>query len=450
MPVVRLRGPLKRLAGDRVRARGRGRLGRRAAASSSSARIRRRAAGSSTSAACCAGTSTCSSTASVAAQDTQVARGRPGRRAAGDLGRMRAMTELLVGTKKGLFVLEGEPGSPFEVTAPGVRGRAGRVRAARPALRPRARLGDLAVLRAEDLVHRRPAAASGSRPTASRCPTGGDAALERIWVIVPGEDDGTVYAGGDPGVLFESRDGGATLRAQPRALGAPEPRRGGSRAPAGCACTRSPRGPASRTGWRSAISAAGVWLTDDGGETWRSGNEGIVARYLPEDVAGRRDRALRAPPPARADPAGAHVHAVPRRRLPLRRRRARRGRTSRPACRRTSASRSRSTPPTRQRVRHPAGRRRRPRHARRAACASTRRATPARAGRRAATGCRPRTRTSRCCARRSTGSARARRSSSTSARRREPSTARPTPGRAGSRWRRTCRRSTRSPLSALT
>ena len=27
------------------------------------------------------------------------------------------MTELLVGTRKGLFVLEGEPGSPFEVTA---------------------------------------------------------------------------------------------------------------------------------------------------------------------------------------------------------------------------------------------------------------------------------------------------------------------------------------------
>ena len=27
-------------------------------------------------------------------------------------------------------------------------------------------------------------------------------------MIVPGEEDGLVYAGGDPGVLFESRDGG--------------------------------------------------------------------------------------------------------------------------------------------------------------------------------------------------------------------------------------------------
>ena len=32
------------------------------------------------------------------------------------------------------------------------------------------------------------------------------------------------------------------------------------------------------------ISAAGIWLTDDGGESWRRGNTGIVPRYLPEDV----------------------------------------------------------------------------------------------------------------------------------------------------------------------
>ena len=41
-------------------------------------------------------------------------------------------------------------------------------------------------------------------------PEGGDQALERIWVIACGEADGTLYAGGDPGVLFESHDGGAS------------------------------------------------------------------------------------------------------------------------------------------------------------------------------------------------------------------------------------------------
>ena len=54
-------------------------------------------------------------------------------------------------------------------------------------------------------------ATSGCRPRASSCRSGGDDALERIWTIVPGDDERTVYVGGDPGVLFESRDGGATF-----------------------------------------------------------------------------------------------------------------------------------------------------------------------------------------------------------------------------------------------
>jgi photosystem II stability/assembly factor-like uncharacterized protein len=33
-----------------------------------------------------------------------------------------------------------------------------------------------------------------------------------------------------------------------------------------------------------AVSAAGVWLTDDGGASWRRGNAGLVARYAPEDT----------------------------------------------------------------------------------------------------------------------------------------------------------------------
>ena len=33
-----------------------------------------------------------------------------------------------------------------------------------------------------------------------------------------------------------------------------------------------------------AVSAAGVWHTDDGGETWRQGNKGIAPDYLPEEA----------------------------------------------------------------------------------------------------------------------------------------------------------------------
>jgi hypothetical protein len=32
------------------------------------------------------------------------------------------------------------------------------------------------------------------------------------------------------------------------------------------------------------ISAAGVWLSDDGGQSWRRGNRGLVPRYLPEEA----------------------------------------------------------------------------------------------------------------------------------------------------------------------
>jgi photosystem II stability/assembly factor-like uncharacterized protein len=32
------------------------------------------------------------------------------------------------------------------------------------------------------------------------------------------------------------------------------------------------------------MSAVGVWLTEDGGETWSHGNQGIRPRYLPDDA----------------------------------------------------------------------------------------------------------------------------------------------------------------------
>jgi photosystem II stability/assembly factor-like uncharacterized protein len=32
------------------------------------------------------------------------------------------------------------------------------------------------------------------------------------------------------------------------------------------------------------ISAVGVWLTEDGGTTWRHGNQGLVPRYMPDDA----------------------------------------------------------------------------------------------------------------------------------------------------------------------
>jgi hypothetical protein len=191
------------------------------------------------------------------------------------------MTELLIATKKGLFVLEGEPGEPFDVTARAFAGdpveyavrdpRTGRVlvSATSPFYGPK-------IWYADD------PAGEWEQAEGVALPSSGETALERIWVIVPGAADGVVYAGGDPGALFESRDGGASFELN-RALWE-QPSRPQWQPGAGGLCLHSiVPWPGEPERLALAISAAGVWLTDDGGATWRRGNQGIVARYLPDD-----------------------------------------------------------------------------------------------------------------------------------------------------------------------
>ena len=198
----------------------------------------------------------------------------PRRGVTGDNRRLRRLTELVVGTKKGLFLLEGEPGSGLRDQGARVCGAAGRLRDPRSPQRAAVRDRDLAVLRAEDLLHgRRSRRRSGSRPTGVALPEGGDQALERIWVIARGEADGTLYAGGDPGVLFESHDGGASweinagLWEQPSR---PHWQPGGGGLCLHSICTW----PGDPDRLAVAVSAAGMWLTEDGGRTWRRGNDG--------------------------------------------------------------------------------------------------------------------------------------------------------------------------------
>src|SRR6187549_2996867 len=117
------------------------------------------------------------------------------------------MTELSVGTKKGLFVLEGAPADEFTV--------AGRAFAGEPveyALRdPRSGRLFAAVTNAfygPKIFYADDLDGAWKQAEGLALPEGGEQALERIWVIVPGEEDGVLHTGGDPGVLFTSRDGG--------------------------------------------------------------------------------------------------------------------------------------------------------------------------------------------------------------------------------------------------
>jgi photosystem II stability/assembly factor-like uncharacterized protein len=190
--------------------------------------------------------------------------------------------ELLAGTKKGLFALEGEPGGAFTVQARAFPGepveyamrdpRSGRLLASvtSPFYGPKIWWAD-------------EVGGEWQQAGGIALPENGDAALERLWVIVPAEDESTVYAGGDPGVLFASRDGGLnweldrTLWEHPTR---PEWQPGG-----GGLCLHSiVPWPGDPDRLALGMSAVGVWLTEDGGTTWQHGNDGLVGRYLPEEA----------------------------------------------------------------------------------------------------------------------------------------------------------------------
>ena len=192
------------------------------------------------------------------------------------------MTELLVGTRKGLFVLEGSADGDFEIVTRAFDGEpvdyamrephTGRLYAAvtSPFWGPR-------IWYSDDLH-------DDWQPAAGvALPKGGDLALKRIWVIVVADDGSRVWAGGDPGVLFESRDGGASFVLN-RTLWEHPTRPRWRRDSGGLSVHSIAPWPGDPDRLAVAISAAGVWLTDDGGQTWEHGNAGIVADYLPEEA----------------------------------------------------------------------------------------------------------------------------------------------------------------------
>jgi photosystem II stability/assembly factor-like uncharacterized protein len=198
------------------------------------------------------------------------------------------MTELVVGTKKGLFVLEGAGEGPFKVVARAFAGepvdyalrdpRSGRLFACvgNPFYGPK-------IFFADD------PADEWTQATGVALPEGGDEALVRIWLIVPGEADGLLYAGGDPGVLFESRDGGASWQLN-EALWNHPTRRSWQPGGGGLCLHSIVPWPGDPQRLLVAVSAAGVWITEDGGRSWERGNDGLSARYLPEDARDESDQ----------------------------------------------------------------------------------------------------------------------------------------------------------------
>jgi photosystem II stability/assembly factor-like uncharacterized protein len=191
------------------------------------------------------------------------------------------VTEILAGTKKGLFVLRGEAGAPFEIVSRFFAGepvdyatrdpRTGRYFAAMtsPFYGPK-------LLFSDDL------AGEWSQAQGLVLPDG-EETLTRIWTVVPGEEDGLLYLGGAPGVLFVSRDAGESWELN-RAFWEQPTRPDWSPGAGGLALHSIATWPGDPSRLALGVSAVGVWLSDDAGETWRHGNAGLVPRYMPEEA----------------------------------------------------------------------------------------------------------------------------------------------------------------------
>jgi photosystem II stability/assembly factor-like uncharacterized protein len=192
------------------------------------------------------------------------------------------LTELLVGTKKGLFLLEGEAGGDFEITSRAFPGEPVEF-ATRDARTGRAFATMTSPFYGPKIFYTDDPSAGWEQADGVALPEGGEQALERIWVIESGESEGSMYAGGDPGVLFESSDGGASWQINAGLWD--QPSRPTWQPGGGGLCLHSiSTWPGEPERLAIAISAAGMWLSDDGGHSWRRGNKGLNPRYLPEEA----------------------------------------------------------------------------------------------------------------------------------------------------------------------
>lgn len=108
--------------------------------------------------------------------------------------------------------------------------------------------------------------------------------FKRVWHLEPSlSDPDTVYAGVEDAALFRSADGGQTWQELPglREVSGSQWQPG-----AGGLCLHTIlQHPDDADRMFVAVSAAGVFRTDDGGTTWRAINRGLHSEYIPDPDA---------------------------------------------------------------------------------------------------------------------------------------------------------------------
>ena len=187
---------------------------------------------------------------------------------------------ILLGTKKGAFVLEGDEGrAAWRLRGPYCEAWPMNHVAADPASGTIYGGGGNewfgpAVWKSTDLGH------SWTHSSEGLAYEAGEAPIKSVWSVAAGP--GGLYAGVEPAGLFRSRDGGATWRHVAGLRDHPsrqhwQPGGGGL-----ILHSLLPHPEDARRLWVG-ISAAGVFHTADGGETWEPRNRGTRADFNPED-----------------------------------------------------------------------------------------------------------------------------------------------------------------------
>jgi len=110
------------------------------------------------------------------------------------------------------------------------------------------------------------------------------AALERVWQLTPGPENrpDVVYAGVEPHALFRSEDGGRGFTLERGLWDHPHREKWMPGGGGGAVHTVLPD-PVDTRRMVVAMSAGGVYITEDGGASWRPRNTGIRAPFLPDD-----------------------------------------------------------------------------------------------------------------------------------------------------------------------
>lgn len=195
---------------------------------------------------------------------------------------MTKKTLLLAGTKKGLFGFTSADRRRWEMLGPFLHGKEVNHAVFDP------RSGKIHAAANDPWFGSHLSASADWGQTWQEPPTGPAFApesglkLERIWHIEPGGDsNGTLHAGVAPAALFRSDDAGQTWR---EVLGlSRHPSRPRWQPGGGGLCLHTiALDPSNPQRLFVAISAAGTFRTDDGGQTWQPANRGVRAEFMPD------------------------------------------------------------------------------------------------------------------------------------------------------------------------